>query len=481
MPYDASIVNDPQFKSLSESKQAKILANLVPSDMRGTQTAESNRQISSSEQLVQDYPPYRTGWEAAKREVSDVPGGFGLLSAPGVGVGEESGTAVHNVLAGVPGLGGPSGFAPAAGATLANLAGQFATDALLPGIVSRGAKAIAAPVRTVARWLDPFNKEKAINQFAQKHLGLPENIGSRITQLGEEAPTTLPVFPESVPGPSTPLDVKATVELLKDKATGKFAADYLGMPSSKGERIVNMGKEAFNLYKVAEATGTKIALTEPRAIIEDTLSSLTRTGREKLADDLVSKLSIPPQAKQANYSEVFRWVQEFRSKADALLGADNAAAAQLRKSAEGLLSKLDDSSTVVREANARYRLDQAAKVTLEALSGSKPAIKLKNLMQSDPSLAKGLNLTKPADVEKFLKAAGDIGDTGSRGGFVEKQGKITPGVYIPIVNGNELYVRKPDYLLLLAWNFVDEIMQKTKKYAENGGKYIVPVPKLKII
>jgi len=63
----------------------------------------------------------------------------------------------------------------------------------------------------------------------------------------------------------------------------------------------------------------------------------------------------------------------------------------------------------------------------------------------------------------------------------EKQGKITPGVYIPIVNGNELYVRKPDYLLLLAWNFVDEIMQKTKKYAENGGKYIVPVPKLKII
>jgi len=63
----------------------------------------------------------------------------------------------------------------------------------------------------------------------------------------------------------------------------------------------------------------------------------------------------------------------------------------------------------------------------------------------------------------------------------EKQGKITPGVYIPIINGKELMKKKPDYLLLLAWNFVDEIMKKTKNYRESGGRYIIPVPNLKII
>ena len=63
----------------------------------------------------------------------------------------------------------------------------------------------------------------------------------------------------------------------------------------------------------------------------------------------------------------------------------------------------------------------------------------------------------------------------------EKQGKITPGVHIPIISGGDIIKKKPDYLLLLAWNFVDEIMQKTKAYREQGGKYIIPVPSLKII
>jgi len=47
---------------------------------------------------------------------------------------------------------------------------------------------------------------------------------------------------------------------------------------------------------------------------------------------------------------------------------------------------------------------------------------------------KGLNLTKPADVEKFLKAAGDIGDTGSRVAFVEKQGKVERQVSVSATN-----------------------------------------------
>lgn len=63
----------------------------------------------------------------------------------------------------------------------------------------------------------------------------------------------------------------------------------------------------------------------------------------------------------------------------------------------------------------------------------------------------------------------------------EKQDKMTPGKRIPILSRETLIRDKPDYLLLLAWNFAKEIMEKTKDYKELGGRYIVPIPELKII
>lgn len=62
-----------------------------------------------------------------------------------------------------------------------------------------------------------------------------------------------------------------------------------------------------------------------------------------------------------------------------------------------------------------------------------------------------------------------------------KHGLFTPGKHIPIVATKELYVRKPDYLLILAWNFAESIIKMHKKYKEEGGKFIIPVPKPKII
>ncbi len=62
-----------------------------------------------------------------------------------------------------------------------------------------------------------------------------------------------------------------------------------------------------------------------------------------------------------------------------------------------------------------------------------------------------------------------------------KQGLFTPGKHIPVVSSKMLYEKKPDYLLILAWNFADSIMQMHSKYKKSGGKFIVPVPKPKII
>jgi len=62
-----------------------------------------------------------------------------------------------------------------------------------------------------------------------------------------------------------------------------------------------------------------------------------------------------------------------------------------------------------------------------------------------------------------------------------KQGLYTPGKRIPVVSSKTLYENKPDYLLILAWNFAESIMKMHDKYKKLGGKFIIPVPKPKII
>ncbi|WP_374212724.1 hypothetical protein [Frankia sp. CiP3] len=48
---------------------------------------------------------------------------------------------------------------------------------------------------------------------------------------------------------------------------------------------------------------------------------------------------------------------------------------------------------------------------------------------------------------------------------------------MPILSPAVLAQRRPDYLLLLAWNVRDEIMEQQTAYARRGGKFIVPVPR----
>src|SRR3989344_543352 len=63
-----------------------------------------------------------------------------------------------------------------------------------------------------------------------------------------------------------------------------------------------------------------------------------------------------------------------------------------------------------------------------------------------------------------------------------KQGLFTPGNHIPIVGEMQFRNDKNvDFALILAWNFADEIIAKEKKFKKIGGKFIVPIPKLKII
>ena len=62
-----------------------------------------------------------------------------------------------------------------------------------------------------------------------------------------------------------------------------------------------------------------------------------------------------------------------------------------------------------------------------------------------------------------------------------KQGRYTPGLHIPVVPPERLLTDRPDYVLLLAWNFVDEILQQQNEYRKRGGKFIIPVPEVRVI
>jgi SAM-dependent methyltransferase len=62
-----------------------------------------------------------------------------------------------------------------------------------------------------------------------------------------------------------------------------------------------------------------------------------------------------------------------------------------------------------------------------------------------------------------------------------KQGKLMPGVHLPIRDPSVLVAEQPDYVLLLAWNFAEEIMGQQADYRAAGGRFIVPVPSPEVV
>ena len=62
-----------------------------------------------------------------------------------------------------------------------------------------------------------------------------------------------------------------------------------------------------------------------------------------------------------------------------------------------------------------------------------------------------------------------------------KQGRLTPGTHLPILPVEELMTRKPRHALLLTWNFSEEILRQQQAWRDAGGKFILPIPEVKIV
>jgi SAM-dependent methyltransferase len=112
--------------------------------------------------------------------------------------------------------------------------------------------------------------------------------------------------------------------------------------------------------------------------------------------------------------------------------------------------------------------------------GKKLVALLKDLKGQGKSIAAYGASAKGATLLNFFGIGGDFLDFVADRSTV-KQGKLTPGTHLPILPPESLMERKPDYVLLLTWNFAEEILAQQKTYRDAGGKFIIPVPDARIV
>ena len=63
----------------------------------------------------------------------------------------------------------------------------------------------------------------------------------------------------------------------------------------------------------------------------------------------------------------------------------------------------------------------------------------------------------------------------------ERYGRFTPGTHVPIVEPQVFRNSFPDHVLIFAWSYKNRIFEKEKEYTNNGGKFIIPLPQIRIV
>lgn len=62
-----------------------------------------------------------------------------------------------------------------------------------------------------------------------------------------------------------------------------------------------------------------------------------------------------------------------------------------------------------------------------------------------------------------------------------KQGLYAPGLDIPVLPTSEIYERRPDAVVILAWNFAESMMRMQSRYLDEGGAFIIPLPEFRVV
>ncbi len=126
---------------------------------------------------------------------------------------------------------------------------------------------------------------------------------------------------------------------------------------------------------------------------------------------------------------------------------------------EEIYSSYQSKANAVKDGLVRFLLD--AKASGKSVAGYGAAAKGNTLMNYA-----GIR----PDLMPFVCDAADA-----------KIGQYMPASHIPILHPSVLAERRPDYLVILPWNIADEVMAQNAALAEQGTKFVVAVPELKIL
>ncbi len=117
------------------------------------------------------------------------------------------------------------------------------------------------------------------------------------------------------------------------------------------------------------------------------------------------------------------------------------------------------------------RVQEAKRKLLEFLIGAKRAGKT---VVAYGAAAKGVTLLNYCGVRTdFIDYAVDRSP--------HKQGRLMPGVRIPVFPPEKIEETRPDYVLILCWNVKDEVMEQMAGIAEWGGRFAVPIPEIEVV
>jgi hypothetical protein len=62
-----------------------------------------------------------------------------------------------------------------------------------------------------------------------------------------------------------------------------------------------------------------------------------------------------------------------------------------------------------------------------------------------------------------------------------KHGKLSPGIHAPILPAEALVEQRPDFAILLVWNFADEVIAQQQEFRDKGGQFVIPLPELRVL